>query len=130
MYDFLLFKKDIQKNHKILDFGVSLLAQESNTPDFVKECKKEKEKGRGRVGKRERKLDRERKRIGKKTGELCLVITENGVMLIENTLPVAAGYLAYLMACNPWRYFIFNLELKKQRLTVFQTPCPGTHTSR
>lgn len=56
------------------------MAKESDTPDFVKECKREKEEKRegGKRRMRERKIDREkeRERIGRKTRELYLVITE------------------------------------------------------
>lgn len=56
---FYFFKKKAFKlSYRILDFGVSLLAKESDTPDFVKECKREKERRRGREEENERKKGR------------------------------------------------------------------------
>lgn len=50
MIFYFLQKKTFKESYRILDFGVSLLAQESDTLDFVKECKREKERGRGIEG--------------------------------------------------------------------------------
>lgn len=52
--DFYFFKKKtFKESYRILDFGVSLLAEESYSPHFLKECKREEERRRGKEGRGE-----------------------------------------------------------------------------